>query len=129
MTPENRSDGVGPWPAALDAMIAAPNHHQVLLENQHVRVLDTRIPAGERTPVHTHRWPGVLYIVSWSDFVRYDADGRVLLDSRAWGERPGPGATLWSEPLGPHCAENFGRQELRVIVVELKDAGGRIDRT
>jgi hypothetical protein len=30
------------WPDALDAMIAAPAHHEVLLENDRVRVLDTR---------------------------------------------------------------------------------------
>lgn len=35
------------WPADLDALVAAPNHHRVLLENARVRVLDTRIaPRG-----------------------------------------------------------------------------------
>jgi quercetin dioxygenase-like cupin family protein len=42
----------------LDAMSAAPHHHEVLLENETVRVLDTRLAPGERTPVHTHQWPG-----------------------------------------------------------------------
>ncbi len=42
------------WPESLDATTAAPNHHEVLLENDRVRVLDTRIGPGERTPVHTH---------------------------------------------------------------------------
>ena len=42
------------WPAYLDAMVAAPEHHQVLLENEHVRVLDTRLGPGEATPIHTH---------------------------------------------------------------------------
>ena len=41
-----------------------------------------RIAPGDRTPVHTHRWPAVLYVLSWSDFVRYDDKGEVLLDSR-----------------------------------------------
>jgi quercetin dioxygenase-like cupin family protein len=45
---------------ALDAMTAAPHHHEVLLENDHVRVLDTRLPPGKRTPVHTHCWPATL---------------------------------------------------------------------
>lgn len=71
-----------PWPAELDALIAAPAHHALLFENDRVRVLDTNIAAGDRTPVHTHRWPVALCILSWSAFVRYDAEGGVLLDSR-----------------------------------------------
>jgi hypothetical protein len=103
-------------------MAAAPDHHEVLLENEQVRVLDGRLGPGEITPVHTHPWPSVLYVLSWSDLVRYDADGQVLLDSRTLGSRPAKGDTLWSGPLGPHRACNVGDQELRVIAVELKTA-------
>jgi hypothetical protein len=108
------------WLADLDAATAAPRHHHVLLDNEQVRVLDTRLAPGQRTPVHTHAWPGVLYVLSWSDFVRRDADGRVLVDSRTWTSRPTSGSTIWSEPLSPHSAENVGPTELRVIAVELK---------
>jgi mannose-6-phosphate isomerase-like protein (cupin superfamily) len=114
------SNTPGEWPASLDAMSAAPDHHTVLLENEHVRVLDTRIGPGERTPVHTHPWPSVLYILSWSDFVRYDSDGIVLLDSRTFPTSPVAGTTLWSAPLGPHSARNVGSQVLHVIAVEVK---------
>ena len=41
------------WPPALDALVAAPEHHTLLFENSTVRVLDTRILPGGRTPVHT----------------------------------------------------------------------------
>jgi hypothetical protein len=71
-----------PWPDSLDALIAAPAHHALLFENDAVRVLETRIPPGELVPVHTHRWPSVLYVLSWSAFVRRDAAGTVLVDSR-----------------------------------------------
>ena len=50
--------------SALDAMIAAPDYHEVLLENDRVRVLDTRLGPGERTPVHTHASPAALYVMS-----------------------------------------------------------------
>ena len=69
----------------LDAMTVSTDNHDVLLENARVRVLDTRLAPGERTPVHTHQWPAALYVLSWSDFVRYDPDGNVLVDSRAAG--------------------------------------------
>jgi len=115
------------WPMSLDARVAAPEHHEILLENEYVRVLDTRIAPGERTPLHTHRHPSVFYVLSWSDFVRYDAAGAVLLDSRTMDTKPEAGTILWSDPLGPHRAQNVGNGELRVIAVEVKSPlqGGR----
>ena len=103
----------------LDAMIAAPDHHSVLFENERVRILDTRLPAGQRTPVHAHEWPAALYVLSWSDFLRRDADGNILADSR---ERSPvvPGAGLWIEPLPPHSVENVGSADLHIIAVEAK---------
>jgi len=56
-------------------------HHRVLLENDRVRVLDTRLEPGHQTLVHAHEWLAALYVLSWSDFVRYDPDGNALLDS------------------------------------------------
>ncbi len=108
------------WPAELDAMIAAPAHHVVLFENEHVRVLDTHVGPGETTPVHTHRWPGVLYFLGSSHFVRHDGDGRVLVDSRVDGSMPTPGAAVWIDALAPHFVENVGSSELRAIAVEWK---------
>ena len=106
----------------LDAMAAAPEHHRVLLENDRVRVLDAYVAPGGKTPVHTHRWPSVLYVVTSSHFVRHDPDGKVVLDSRTLASKPEGGAALWSPPLGPHFVRNVGEQELRVIAVELKPA-------
>jgi len=122
--PPPSSAGTEPrsWPPDLDALAAAPGHHTLLLENQAVRVLDTRIAPGSRTPVHTHRWPAVLYVVSWSRFVRRDAEDQVILDSRtvpSLAESPG---VVWSPPLPPHSLENVGATDLRVISVELKTA-------
>ena len=107
---------------ALDAMAAAPDHHDVLLENEKVRVLDTRLGPGESTPVHTHCWPAVLYVLGWSDFIRHDADGNPILDSRAGGMKPDVGSALWSGPLQPHFVKNVGDGELHIIAVELKNS-------
>jgi hypothetical protein len=104
----------------LDAMCASKDNHAVMLENEAVRVLDTWIGSGQRTEVHSHEWPSTLYVVSWSDFVRYDADGNILVDSREMANPPTAGAVLWSPPLPPHYVENVGGGELRVIAVELK---------
>jgi mannose-6-phosphate isomerase-like protein (cupin superfamily) len=102
----------------LDAVTVAPHFHRVLLENEITRVLDTIVQPGETVPLHTHRWPAVLYIVSWSNCVRRDADGRVTMDSR--NAAPQPGAAPWSGPLAPHTLENVGDCELRIIAIEQK---------
>jgi hypothetical protein len=107
----------------LDAISAAPDHHAILFENDRVRILDTRLSPGERTPVHAHEWPAALYVLRWSDFIRRDEQGVVLVDSR---ERPSPepGAGLWIDPLPPHSVENVGAAELHIIAVELKRQPG-----
>lgn len=111
-----------PWPAALDALVAAPDHHRLVLENDRVRVLDTTIAPGDRTPVHTHRWPAAHHVLSWSDFVRRDDAGTVLLDTRVAGLTAAAHAVLWGEPLGPHSLENVGATPLRVMSIEIKGA-------
>lgn len=109
------------WPDSLDALVAAPNHHKLLFENERVRVLNTSIPEGDRVPIHTHRWPSVLYILSWSDFVRYDDKGKVLLDSRKVESFKNPPAVVWSSSLPPHSLENIGKMDLNIIAIELKE--------
>lgn len=111
------------WPDSLDALQAAPNHHGLVFENAHVRVLDMRIAPGETVPLHTHRWPAVLEVQAWADFVRRDEQGRVLVDTRG---QPPPAKlplTIWSPALPPHTLENVGSGEIRVLSVEIKSAG------
>jgi hypothetical protein len=117
------STSAWPWPASLDALTAAPGHHTLLLENDRVRILETRIPPGDIVPVHTHCWPSVLYVLTWSDFVRYDTAGLVTLDSRTAGSGGSPPSVAWSDALAPHSLENVGAAEIRVISVEIKQAG------
>jgi len=115
------NDMSGEWPEELDALTAAPANHRLLLENECVRVLETVVAPGASTPVHTHRWGSVEYVLGAASFVRRDGDGRVVFDSRAAGAALRPSEVLWSEPFPPHSVENVGDTELRVIMVELKD--------
>lgn len=113
--------GSDPWPERLDALRAAPRHHTLLLENARIRVLETRIPPGETTAVHTHRWPAAMILQSWAPFLRRDAAGAVTMDSRTVPALAHPAPTLWSEPLPPHTLENVGDADIHLISVELKD--------
>jgi mannose-6-phosphate isomerase-like protein (cupin superfamily) len=108
------------WPDNLDALVAAPAQHTLLFENERVRVLHTHIAAGERTPVHSHRWPSVYYVLSWSHFIRYDKRGTELFDSRQADEFKKVPTVVWVPPLQAHATENIGPVELSIIAVELK---------
>ncbi|QEC67087.1 hypothetical protein FRZ67_07215 [Panacibacter ginsenosidivorans] len=108
------------WPEELDALLAAPKHHKLLFENEKVRVIDACIPSGETTELHTHKWPASLYVISWSDFVRYDSDGNIVLDSKNLAKSPSTSSAFWSGPLPPHTLCNTGLQDLHIISVEIK---------
>lgn len=107
--------------SAPDGVIAAPDHHEVVFENERVRVLDTRIKPGEKVPVHAHNLSSVVCFLSGGDFVRYDADGEIELDTRTSSLEMKPGAVRWMPPQPPHSLENVGDTEIRGITVELKD--------
>ncbi len=119
--PQGSQPELWPWPDSLDAVIAAPNHHRVLLENDRVRVLEVRISPGQLVPVHTHRWPGTIYVVRGSDFLRRDGEGKLLFDSRLAGPPPATPLAQWTEPLPPHSVENIGDSEILLITTELKN--------
>jgi hypothetical protein len=110
------------WPDELDALIAAPDHHQLLLEDHRVRVLHTHIPAGDIVPLHTHRWGGVANVLSFSHFIRRDENGKILFDSRQAGDLPKLPCVQWMQPLSPHSVENLGPAEISIIIIELKDS-------
>ena len=119
MPPQFTPNDAWPWPEDLDALVASAEHHQLLFEDDKVRVIDTKIRPGERTAVHTHRWPSILYIVSTSDFLRYDADGNVITDSRKQPAQTLPSAFRFP-PMPPHSVENIGQTLVHLVNVEFK---------
>ena len=108
------------WPETLDAMQAAPDHHKVLLEYEQVRVLEVWVAPGDTDPVHTHRWPSVLHVLSSSDFVRRDPAGVVALDSRNGPRPPAAGTVIWGAALAPNSLTNARTRELPAIAVEIQ---------
>lgn len=47
------------WDDKLEAVNAAPTIHKVLYENDHIRLLEVTIHAGEKEPMHGHKYPSV----------------------------------------------------------------------
>lgn len=109
------------WPAELDAVIAAPGNHKILLENDQVRVLEVTLAPEEREPLHHHKWPSVLYIQEAGDFIDYDSDGKVIFDSRKTPEPLTFPLTMYKGPEAPHAPVNLSKTTpIRLIRVEIK---------
>ncbi|WP_246054318.1 MULTISPECIES: nuclear transport factor 2 family protein [Antarcticibacterium] len=109
------------WPAELDAVIAAPKNHKILLENDQVRVLEVSLAPGEKEPLHHHKWPSVLYIQEAGDFVDYDKDGEVIFDTRELPEPLTFPLTMQKGPEAPHAPVNLSKTKpIRLIRVEMK---------
>lgn len=108
------------WPASLDAVAAAPKNHRVVLENDHVRVLDVTVQPGERENLHAHCMPSVMYLMHEGPYNDYGPNGELLeevTDAAAADKFP---MTLWLEPQGPHAVENLDSQPVRLLRIELK---------
>ncbi len=110
------------WPDSLDAVVAAPENHKVLLENDNVRVLDVTVRPGEKEPLHGHRWPSVLYVTSEDDIKDYDADGKIIYETKTDPNPMKVPYTIYMEPQAPHAVENLSKKPLRLLRVELKQS-------
>jgi hypothetical protein len=118
-SPSVRAPQPWPWPPSMDALLAAPASHRLLLENDRVRVLDVVIEPGAREPEHTHRAQSVM-IIDEPARIRYYAGGTLQFEVQAHlGSQSGPRVS-WMEPEGPHSVENIDDRRYHAIRIELK---------
>jgi beta-alanine degradation protein BauB len=98
---------------AQDPVKVAPKNFKVLLENDHVRVLDFHSKSGEKIPMHSH--PGyVAYSITGSGKTTFSfPDGKTTVVPA------GAGQTTWRD-AETHATEYTGRGETHVVLVELK---------
>jgi hypothetical protein len=108
------------WPAELDATVAAPANHTVLLENDRVRVLDVTVAPGERQAVHAHCWPSVMYQTYVGIAKDYDAQGRLVDEQITAPPDTQFPMTMWVEPTPPHALHNLDTKPVRLLRIELK---------
>jgi hypothetical protein len=109
-----------PTPAAdLPATDAVKIHDpniEVALENAYVRVLNVRVPPGEKEPWHTHTWPAVVVYFHLPPSQRLTADGKKTPRAELKELQVTYDAT--SQPL--HSVENLGTVVYQAYRVELK---------
>ncbi len=106
---------------SMDAVIAAPESHEILLENDRVRVLRVKINPGEREPMHNHNWESVMYVDHPAMIKYYDDKGNLVFESNKSNFSYDVGNPSWMEAEGIHAVENIDTLEYSAIRVELKD--------
>jgi hypothetical protein len=108
-----------PWPETMDALLAAPASHRVLLDNDRVRVLEVLIEPRTREPEHTHRAASVM-IVDEPARIRYYVGREMQFESPEHSVAPLAVRVSWMEPEGPHSVENIDERRYHAIRIELK---------
>ena len=97
---------------AGDAVSVAPNLYKVLLENDRVRILETRYGPGVKSDMHSH--PDLAVVALTPLKAKFTlADGQTVDMELQAGESA-------FVPAQDHTVENTGTSELHVILVELK---------
>ncbi len=128
-TPSDPATLCDPSSHPLDAVTAAPYSHNVLLENEHVRVLEVVLPPMAVEPPHIHALPSVIQGDTGGEegarflYIAYEMrDGR-MVETRRDEIRPTPGfRTVWSAPEGLHSLANIGTVPVRIMRTEIKPA-------
>ncbi|MGV9710620.1 cytoplasmic protein [Gordonia sp. NPDC003424] len=101
---------------ATDPIVTDPTLYRVLLENDHVRVLEYRDEPGDAT--HTHHHPDSV-MIPLAHFRR-----RLTVDDRQAEVELEPLAVRWLDAQH-HQGTNIGTTPTHAIFVELKEAGRR----
>ncbi|WP_235522957.1 hypothetical protein [Novosphingobium sp. Leaf2] len=107
-----------------DAVVAAPDSHRILMEDDHVRVLRVEVKPGATEPVHDHRWPSIMYFEQPQPitYIEYKlVDGRPVETQRFDVPAFKQSQTMRGEPEGLHAVSNRGTAPFIAVRVELKD--------
>jgi quercetin dioxygenase-like cupin family protein len=100
-------------PVAIpDAATTDPDKYHVVLDNEHVRVLDYTDRPGQKTSLHHHP-DFVLHALGPFERRLHFADGTSRVVSFHGGE------TVFM-PAQTHAGENIGTTDTHVLIVELK---------
>jgi len=100
---------------AQDVLKVSPSTNKVLVDNQHVRILESTFKPGTKEPMHTH--PAGWYYVTKAGTLKVTyASGKVEM----W--TPKVGEQAWMDGEEAHTAENVGKTTLQYLMVEVKAA-------
>jgi len=91
-----------------------PEHYQLEFENDQVRVIRVKFPAGADVPLHEHRSPRIVTYLTDADLNAWDESGAL---SRHAGQA---GDVSWGDDVVRHHEKNLSNEAFEAVVVELK---------
>ena len=97
----------------LDVLKVIPENYKLIIDNQFVRVLEARIPAGTEEKPHRHL-KGVSVCLT-----EYTLESRILPDGPWVRNERKVGTTYWSD-ASLHQVRNVGNTTSHTIRIELK---------
>jgi hypothetical protein len=102
-----------------DAVEAASQSHNVLFENEDIRLLMVIIPPGESAPLHRHDLPSVLIIDSYTTTTEETVGGlRIMSESLPDGAQVP--LIIVKEPEGAHAITNTETTPFHLYRLEFK---------
>ena len=96
-----------------DPVKISPGLFRVLLENQHVRVVNYSLQPGEKDEWHTHPAKSS-YVVSGGKLKVYLKNGETILADEK------EGTASWMDYVGEHYVENIGNTTVTIVFTEIK---------
>jgi hypothetical protein len=105
-----------------DDVTLGPIGHEIVFENDHVRVWEVRLDPGDVQDWHRHEHPYLIVAIEEAHNRMEFLDGSAPRDMHET-----PGRVVYREAGKPHKLTNVGRTRYRNRLVELKhlDADGR----
>jgi len=97
----------------IDIVQTSPNQARVLMENEHVRVVEYAVKPGEKDVWHTHP-PRSSYVVSGGKVKVYTENGEPKISEVKTG------ASSWAGQGAKHYVENIGDTDIKIILTEIK---------
>jgi len=99
----------------IDPVQVSPDKFKILLENEHVRVVQYSLKPGEKDNWHTHP-PKASYVVSGGKLKVHLENGETLIADEKTG------TASWMDFVGRHYVENIGNATVTIVLTEIKAA-------
>lgn len=97
----------------IDVLKTSPASVKLLLENEHVRVLEYSLNPGEKDSPHTHP-AKTSYVVSGGKIKVYLENGETMIVDEV------AGTASWMGYVGKHYVENIGSTTIKIVLTEIK---------
>lgn len=103
---------------SVDIVKTSPNQAKILMENEHVRVVEYVLKPGEKDVWHTHP-PRSSYVISGGTVKVYSESGEPKVSEVKTG------ASSWAGHGAKHYVENAGHTTIKIILTEIKSLQNR----